>query len=220
MGRSQVRERVRQLPSATAVAEAPRDRAPALEIVYRDPKSLHPNTRNARRHPERQIVKLVAAMKKFGFLSPVVVSPEGTLLAGHGRVEAAIRAGFAQIPTITVDHLSPTELRAYVLSDNRLVDDSEWDFAVLRDELKELSEMDLDFELDLTGFASSEIDDLIDGEVEDSENDPADQLPELNDQTVSQVGDLWQLGEHRLLVNSSLFATSSRSCSARSGRRW
>jgi DNA modification methylase len=181
-----------------------------LEVTYRDPKTLRPNARNARKHPNRQIKKLAASMRQFGFLAPVALDGDGTLLAGHGRVEAAILAEITSIPTISLGHLSPEEARAYLISDNRLASESEWDFEILRVELEALSTMDLDFNLEMTGWETAEIDDLLDGEIKDVDNDPANDLPEVPNQeaAVTQLGDLWYLGDHRLFCGSSLLATS------------
>ena len=135
--------------------------------------------RNARTHSKKQVQQLAASIKKLGFNNPVLIDADAKLLAGHGRVEAAKLLGLPSIPTITVDHLSPAEKRAYMLADNRLAEKAGWDLELLKIELTELSELDLDFEIEVTGFDTGEIDVIIDGPAKPEQQiDPADQIPD------------------------------------------
>ncbi|MBM6584407.1 hypothetical protein ILT44_29880 [Microvirga sp. BT689] len=128
----------------------------------------------------------------------------GQIIAGHGRVEAAKLLGFSHVPVIPIEHLSREQLRAYALADNKLALNAGWDPEILRLELAELSALDLDFDPEITGFGTAEIDVLLDGNIEDATPDPADTVPIAGQEpTVSRPGDLWQLGPHRLLCGDA-----------------
>ena len=149
-----------------------------LHIIYRDPAQLHPNPRNPRTHATAQIHQIAASIRQFGFVTPVLVDASGMIVAGHGRVAAAKRLGLTSIPTVQVDHLSPAELRAFVIADNKIALNAGWDEALLRVELEELSVMDLDFSVEITGFSMGEIDVLIGEQA--AEPDPADAVPAVD----------------------------------------
>jgi DNA modification methylase len=202
-----IRHRAR-ITAAGEISASASDRL-RLVITYRNPKALTANAKNARKHPKKQIVKLAAGMRQFGFLSPVLVNREGVLVAGHGRVQAAIMAEIAEIPTICLEHLSPEEQRAFMLADNRLSSESSWDRDLLKAELAELSAADLSFDLELTGFDTGEVDIIIDPITPADKMDPADQVPELPapNNVVSRLGDLWLLGDHRLFCGDANIAT-------------
>ncbi|MEQ9638128.1 MAG: DNA methyltransferase [Devosia marina] len=167
--------------------------------------------RNPRVHDDRQITKLASTIRKAGFLVPIIVDASNEVVAGHGRLAAAIALGLNEVPGIRVSHLSPEVIKAYRLADNRLGELSHWDATALALEFKDLAAVELDLEiLELTGFETAEIDLHIQSLDEDS-GDAADELPELVPAAaVSQVGDLWQLGPHRLLCGSSLDEDSYR----------
>jgi ParB-like chromosome segregation protein Spo0J len=152
---------------------------------------------NARTHSTKQIRKIADSIKRFGFNNPVLVDDGGTVIAGHGRVEAAKLLGINEVPTLRLSHLSATEQRAYVLADNRLAEKAGWDREVLAVELKAL--IDLDFEVELTGFDTGEINIILD-RAEQPESEPAGhEVPEAGSApSVSQAGDLWLLGAHQL----------------------
>lgn len=178
----------------------------ALQIIYRAPQTLVAHARNARRHSVKQINQLKASIKSFGFNAPVVVNPAGEILAGHGRVRAAIELNLAEIPTVTVSHLSAMEARAFMLADNRIGELSTWDEIQLADELQELSSADEAFEITDTGFELPRIDVLIEDRhkpkaKEDTADAPVDPATV---QPVSRLGDLWLLGRHRLFVGNAL----------------
>jgi DNA modification methylase len=167
--------------------------------------TLAPNPRNPRVHSDRQIKALRRSIETFGFNVPVLVGPAGELVAGHARWLAAKAMGFREVPTISVDHLSETQIQAFIIADNRLAELATWNEELLASQLKELSEVDLDFDLESTGFTMGEIDLRIEGlrsEVTEAD-DPADALPALGP-AICQPGDLWLLGRHRVFCGSAL----------------
>jgi len=171
----------------------------------RDPHGLRPYARNARKHSRRQIQQIAASIRQFGFVNPVLIDAEAQIIAGHGRVEAAKQLGLTSIPTIQIDHMTDAQRRAYIIADNRLAELAGWDKDLLALEFGELLNLDLDFEIEVTGFATAEIDTLIDGPIV-PKPDKADEIPDLppDYQPISRLGDLWQLGPHRLLCGNSL----------------
>ena len=173
-------------------------------IVERPIPSLRPHERNARTHSKKQIEQIAASIRRFGFTNPVLVSDDGQILAGHGRVEAAKQLGWKTVPTLALSHLSDTERRAYVLADNKLALNAGWDKEILAIELQGL--VDLEFDLELTGFNLAEIDLLLD-EASDADPDgddaPEDHVPCPAGPPVSRRGDLWSLGRHRLLCGDT-----------------
>ena len=135
--------------------------------------------RNPRLHSERQINQLAKSINSFGFLWPVMIDGTRRVLAGHGRIEAAKRLGFQEVPTISIHHLSESQRRAFVIADNRLAEQASWDEKLLAEQFRELCEVELDFDLEATGFELGEIDVLIEDvspKAKDS-SDPADELP-------------------------------------------
>src|SRR5438105_2418722 len=168
---------------------------------------LRLDPRNPRLHSERQIKQIARSIKAFGFNVPVLADRDGNLLAGHGRVEAARRLGFREIPVIRLEHLTPEQARAFAIADNRLAETSSWDDRLLAEVLRDLSSVELNFDLEATGFTMGEIDLRIEGlsETSAASPDPADELaPALDHPPLSRPGDLWQLGPHRLLCGSAL----------------
>jgi len=134
----------------------------------------------------------------------VLVDKTGSIIAGHGRVEAAKQLGLATVPVIRLEHLTESEKRAYILADNRLAEKAGWDREILAIELQHLMEIDVDFDISLTGFEMPEIDVLIDGlEPKPTKADPADVIPEVTGPAVTRRGDIWQIGPHRLICGDS-----------------
>ena len=177
-----------------------------LKIENRTISSLRPYARNARTHSSRQIRQIARSIEEFGFTNPVLIDREGGIIAGHGRVKAAELLGYEVVPTICLDHLSETQRRAYVIADNKLALNAGWDEEMLAIELQGLLETDLDFDIGLTGFSIPEIDSLIEGlHLEESGDPAADALPEEGP-PVSRVGDLWELGPHRVFCGDALQA--------------
>jgi ParB-like chromosome segregation protein Spo0J len=176
----------------------------ALSISSKDPAHLHSRERNPRIHTRRQIKQIAASIKEFGFISPVLIDRSNRIIAGHGRVAAAKLLGMRGIPTVCVDHLTPAQIRAYLVADNRLAELAGWDRKLLALELQELS-IQPNFDVSITGFETAEIDILID-ELNEPIPDDSDELPDI-DRTrppISLPGDLWQIGNHRLLCGNAL----------------
>ncbi len=168
---------------------------------------LTPYAGNARTHTDEQIAQIAASIQEFGFTNPILAGGDGVIIAGHGRLLAAQRLGMDKVPVITLDHLSEAQRRALVIADNKIAENAGWDEDLLRSELAALQEME--FDLDLVGFSDEELDDLLGdleaealGEVEDE-----DEVPETPVDPVSRPGDLWLLGNHRLLCGDSTVAT-------------
>src|SRR5436305_370351 len=179
----------------------------ALRIEHVPVAQLRPDPRNPRTHAERQITQIARSIKTFGFNVPVLADREGNLLAGHGRVQAARRLGLRDVPVIRLEHLTPEQARAFSIADNRLAETSSWDDRLLAEVLRDLASVNLDFDLEATGFTMSEIDLRIEGlsETGAAGPDPADELyPALGQAHISRPGDLWQLGPHRLLCGNAL----------------
>jgi len=175
-----------------------------LEITYVGPGSLRPYARNARRHSKAQIKQLAASIEQFGFVSSVLISDDGEIICGHGRVEAAKLLGLKAIPTVKLSHLSEAQRRAYVLADNQLALNAGWDKDLLAIEFSAL--VDLGFDLTVTGFSVTEIDLTLEAarEADPAEEvRPEDELPEPVAQAVTRLGDVWVLGRHRLICGDA-----------------
>lgn len=184
---------------------------PALDLkVVRQPISaLRLEGRAARSHSDKQMRALVASIRQFGFITPVLIDEAGVVLAGRGRLAAAQQVGLADVPTLRLDHLSSAEKRAYVLADNRIAELAGWSKDILALELKELSLLDADFELEITGFSTLEIEALtIDIGAEDEAPTIAEGPP------ITQPGQIWQLGSHRLLCGDAMLQQSYRAVMA------
>lgn len=167
-----------------------------------EPDKLLPYAGNARKHSNRQLNQLVASLREFGFVNPVLVDVNNMIIAGHGRVAAAKKLGLTQVPILRIDHLSEAQKKAYIIADNRLAEMAGWDNELLRIELKEL--ISLDFNVELSGFLTGEADIIIDGVETRKKADPADALPNIPDSpAVSMIGDIWLLGEHRVLCGDA-----------------
>ncbi len=174
-----------------------------LKIVNLDLGKLTAYDGNARTHSDKQIAQIAASIRTFGFLNPVLIGSDGIVIAGHGRVAAAKQLGLVEVPTIELAHLSDAERRAYVIADNRLAELAGWDREILTIELQSLADMELDFDLEITGFETTELDLLLDGDVGE-DVDPDDVLPETSpDAPVTQPGDIWLLGDHRLICGDA-----------------
>lgn len=181
-----------------------------LKITYRKVADLKPYAGNARTHSGKQIEQIAASIRQFGFTNPVLIDGDDGIVAGHGRVTAARRLGHDEVPVIELAHLSEAERRAYVIADNRLAELAGWDDEILAIELQALSDMDLDFDLEIIGFETAEIDLLLDeGDIGD--RDPADDVPEPTPgPAITRPGDIWHLGNHKLICGDALDAESYR----------
>ena len=174
-------------------------------VIWRPVSELKEFPGNPRRHPERQIAALMKSIRRV-WTNPILVDETGTILAGHGRWEAAKRLGMTEVPTIMVNGLSDAEKRAVVIADNRLPEQAVWDFDLLRGHFQEL--IKLDFNVELTGFSTGEIDLLIDGSQESVTADPADDLTGLAPEgpAISELGDVWELERHRLACGDAQYS--------------
>ncbi|RDC58925.1 Site-specific DNA-methyltransferase (adenine-specific) [Alteripontixanthobacter maritimus] len=173
-------------------------------ILEQNVGSLKPYARNARTHSIKQVKQIAASIERFGFTNPVLVSDAGEIIAGHGRVEAARLLGMKQVPTLALSHLSEAERRAYILADNRLALSAGWDKEVLAIELQAL--IDLEFDVEITGFSLAEVDLVLDEAADanpDGTDAPEDAIPDPSPLPISRMGDMWQLGRHRLLCGDS-----------------
>jgi DNA modification methylase len=166
--------------------------------------ALRPYPRNARTHSKKQIKQIAASIEQFGFVNPVLVGDDGEIIAGHGRVEAARLLGMTSVPTLALSHLSAAQRRAYVIADNKLALSAGWDSEILAIELQGL--IDLDFDVELTGFSLAEIDLVIDGagEADPTRADATDDVvPVVDGVAVTQPGDIWLLGRHKLICGDA-----------------
>jgi DNA modification methylase len=178
-----------------------------LSIEYRPLASLTPYTNNARTHSRSQVRKIMRSIETFTFVNPVLINRDNMIIAGHGRVEAAKLLGMAEIPTIRLGSLTDDQVRALVLADNKIALDAGWNPELLRVELQYLLTIEDTVDISVTGFEIPEID-LIVGDNSPKE-DPADDLQGLGSgPAVTQTGDLWQLGQHRILCGNSLEGAS------------
>lgn len=175
----------------------------ATSIESRPVDGLRPYSGNARTHSKKQIAQIASSIERFGFTNPVLISDDGEIIAGHGRVLAAKSLGIAAVPTLKLSHLSAEERRAYVIADNKLALNAGWDNEILAIELQAL--IDIEFDLSLAGFSLAEIDFTLDSAREASTSTPdgADDIPERREVAVSRSGDVWLLGRHRLLCGDA-----------------
>lgn len=161
---------------------------------------LTPYEKNARTHSKAQVKKIAESIKEFGFINPVLVDADLGIIAGHGRVEGTKLLGMEEVPCLFVEDLTEAQKRAYIIADNKLALDAGWDFEILSQELLDLDGMD--FNLELTGFDLDEIDDLIN--IEEPEDVVEDEFEaELPEEPRSKLGEIYQLGRHRLMVGDS-----------------
>ncbi|MCD7810304.1 MAG: site-specific DNA-methyltransferase [Ruminococcus sp.] len=174
-----------------------------LELVSID--KLIPYVNNARTHSKEQINKLRSSLREFGFVNPVIIDHDFNVIAGHGRITAAKEEGITEVPCVYVDHLTDAQKKAYILADNRMALDAGWDEELLAVEMSELR--DLGFDLGLTGFDEKELADLfaVDDEAQEDEFDIDEALEKPH---FSKLGDVWLLGNHRVLCGDSTLSES------------
>src|SRR5579883_1836386 len=174
-----------------------------LQVVTWPVERLIPYARNARTHSDEQVAQVAASIAEFGFVNPILVGPDGVIIAGHARLLAARKLGMTEVPVIVLDHLTATQRRALVLADNRLALNAGWDEEMLRVELESIREDN--FDLDVIGFTDDELRDLL---AEPETEPPAgltdeDAVPDTAETAITVPGDVWILGEHRLLCGDS-----------------
>ena len=172
-----------------------------LKLEYRSVEALIPYARNAKQHPDAQVAQIAASIREFGWGAPILVDGNNNVIAGHGRLLAARKLGMAEVPVVSMDHLTDTQRRALILADNKIGENASWEDELLGIELSELK--DAGFDLELTGFSTEEWEALIAGEETDKEGlTDEDAVPEVVE-TISKPGDLWVLGEHKLLCGDA-----------------
>ncbi|GFH40246.1 site-specific DNA-methyltransferase [Pseudolactococcus insecticola] len=165
-----------------------------------DIEKLIPYIRNSRTHSKEQVLQLRASIREFGFLNPCLIDKEYNVISGHGRITAAKEEGIKEVPCIFIEHLTDAQKRAYIIADNKLAMNASWDEEMLSIELSDLQ--GAEFDLDLLGFDASEIDQLLNGDAE-GQDDDFDVDAQLEKPTFSKAGDLWLLGNHRLVCGDS-----------------
>jgi DNA modification methylase len=165
-------------------------------------EKLVPYARNARTHSEEQVAQIAASIVEFGFTNPILAGSDGVIVAGHGRLAAAQKLGLETVPVVVLNHLTPTQRRALIIADNRIAENAGWDDAMLRIELQSLQEDG--FNLDITGFDADALAEIMAGEetAVDGQTDD-DAVPEVPVTPISRPGDVWELGNHRLLCGDA-----------------
>lgn len=171
-----------------------------MQYYLADVSELIPYVRNARTHSEAQVAQIAASIREFGFLSPILVAEDNTILAGHGRIAAALKLGLKKVPCVKENHLTETQKRAYIIADNKLSLNAGWDNELLAVELSELE--GADFNLDLLGFDEAELSSIFDADKDVNEDD-FDVEKELEEPCFSKTGDMWTLGKHRVICGDA-----------------
>jgi DNA modification methylase len=180
-----------------------------LSVSYLPIGDLKPDPKNARIHTKKQIRQIAQSITSFGFNVPILLDGASTVVAGHGRLLAAQKLGWSEVPTIRLDHLTETQRRAFMIADNRLTEIGDWDNRLLAEQMKELSTVDLSFDLEATGFDAPQIDLMIASLSVGIEAAAAEKpLPFISGTPVSRAGDLWSLGRHKVLCGDATDATS------------
>lgn len=175
-----------------------------LKITYKPIADLIPYARNSRTHSDEQVAQIAASIKEFGWTNPVLLDGDNGIIAGHGRVIAAQKLGYTQVPTIELAHLSEHQKRAYIIADNKLALNADWNNQLLALEFDDLK--DAGYDLGLTGFSFDEIDALTPEEVNEGLTDE-DAVPDVPDEPITKLGDIYQLGNHRLMCGDSCSLT-------------
>jgi len=176
-----------------------------MQIEIRAIADLSPYANNPRTHSAKQIKQIAESIQIFGFNNPVLVDDNDTVIAGHGRIEAAKQLGMETVPVVRLSHMTEAQKRAYVIADNKLAENAGWDSDLLKLEIADLSIMELDFDIGVIGFETVEIDIMLDGD------DPVPEPPipaPVAGPAVSRSGDLWLLGNHRLYCDDALNSCS------------
>lgn len=170
-------------------------------IEMRAPSDLTPDPRNSKLHPAKQLKQVMRSVEEFGWTNPILTDEKGNVLAGHLRLEAAKKLGLKLVPTITLSHMSPAQKRAYIIADNRIAECGSWDRKLLALEHEAIQLLDPAFDLSLTGFDHDEIEVMFDNLLQPD----GDRVPSVTDgESVSRVGDIWELGDHLVLCGDAL----------------
>jgi len=172
----------------------------ATKIEWRSVETLIPYAKNARTHSDEQVAQIAGSIKEFGFNNPVLVDKENSVIAGHGRLMAARKLGMDKVPVIQLEHLTESQRKAYVLADNRIALNSGWDTSMLSLELQDLKD---DIDLSLLGFDPDELDALLNPIQETKGLTDEDAVPDVPDEPKTKLGDIFILGNHRLMCGDS-----------------
>ncbi len=173
-----------------------------LKLEYRAVEALIPYARNAKQHSETQVAQIAASIREFGWGAPILIDGQNNVIAGHGRLLAARKLGITEVPVVPMEHLTDTQRRALILADNKIGENASWEDDLLGIELSELK--DAGFDLGLTGFSTEEWEALIAGEEQTKDGlTDDDAVPEVSENPISKPGDLWILGEHKLLCGDA-----------------
>lgn len=168
-----------------------------LQISQLAISQIQANPNNVRKHPKKQISMLMAGIRELGFLVPIIVDETGTLLAGHARVQAAQKLKIDKVPGILVSHLTEAQKRAFIIADNRLCEMGKWDINGLKVEFQAI--IALGYNVEITGYTTGEVDIIIDGEISDG----PEVVQEVSGPAVSRLGDIWQMGRHKIICGDS-----------------
>ena len=171
------------------------------EMQLVESEKLVPSANNARTHSPEQINKLRSSLREFGFINPVLVDKNFGIIAGHGRVMAAKAENISKVPCVFVEHLTEAQKKAYILADNRLALDADWDEEILKIELENLK--DLDFDISFTGFEDLELEKFFETSDKEIIEDDFDVEAELEKPCISKAGDIWTLGNHKIICGDS-----------------
>ena len=177
--------------------------AQALAVSYISPEEVKPYQNNPKKHSEKQITQIINSIKEFKFNNPILIDENNVLIAGHGRLLASKHLQIKEIPAIRLTHLTESQKKAYRIADNKLTENGAWDTDLLKIEFEEIQKLNLDLNLDITGFDNQEIDLLFNPPPPaDNKLNKIPYIPEK--EIVSKAGDIWQLGSHRILCGDAL----------------
>lgn len=171
-----------------------------MEIIYKKVSDLIPYVNNSRTHSDAQVSQICASINEFGFTNPVLIDEKDSIIAGHGRLLASKKLGMEEVPCIVLEGLTEAQKKAYIIADNKMALNAGWDEELLKIELENLKE--LDFNLELTGFNVDELDDIL-GKNEEEVEIVEDEVPEVPEEPKAKLGDIYQLGNHRLMCGDS-----------------
>jgi len=172
-----------------------------MKIEIADISSIKPYENNPRKLSEKAIEKVAMSLKEYGFRQPIVVDKDRVIVAGHTRFRASKKLGLKQVPVSIIDNLTDEQINAYRIADNRTAEESEWDNELLKMEIKELEAKD--FKLDLLGFNEDQLNDILFEEKQGLTDE--DEVPEAPEEPISKLGDIWKLGNHRVMCGDSTF---------------
>ena len=174
-----------------------------MELIKKKVSELIPYINNSRTHSEEQITQLISSIKEFGFTNPILLAPDNSIIAGHGRLQAVKRLGHEEVPCIIVQGLTKTQIKALIIADNQLALNAGWDLEKLSVEVEGLK--DEDFNIDILGFEDDFIKDLLNKENEGLTDEDA--VPEVKENPKSKLGDIFILGNHRLMCGDATIQT-------------